>query len=179
MKVAVISYSLTGNNRRLAETFAKKIGAKHIAVTEAKKRTMGTTICDLLLHRTPKVQPVAETLEPSDLSVFFAPIWMGAIATPMRAFLKHYKKMKRPYAFVSISGGAGGPNGKLEQELLRVTDSKPVVLMDLHIADLLPAKPKPTMKDTSAYRLTAQDADALCVQLMARFDGYTAKEHKK
>lgn len=179
MNIAVVSYSLTGNNRQLAEKFSQTIGAKHIAVTEAKKRTMGTTICDLLLHRTPKAQPAAETLDSYDLRVYFAPIWMGSIAAPLRACLNHQQNSKRPYAFVCISGGAGGPNGKLEGELLHRTGSKPVLLIDLHIADLLPAVPKPTMKDTSAYRLTARDVETLCAQLKARFAEYGIKEYRK
>jgi hypothetical protein len=41
-----------------------------------------------------------------DLILFFGPIWMGQIATPLRAYLKHLKTNKGRYVFVSISGGA-------------------------------------------------------------------------
>ena len=60
-------------------------------------------------------------------------------------------------AFISISGGALGPNPKLADDLTKRIGKKPVTVIDLHIADLLPSDPKPTRQNTSAYRLNEQD----------------------
>ena len=82
MKLSVISYSLTGNNEALARSVAEKYGAEHLKITEKKPRTMSTIVFDLLLNRTPKVQPPPDVLDPFDAVLLFGPIWMGSVATP-------------------------------------------------------------------------------------------------
>jgi multimeric flavodoxin WrbA len=157
MKIAVVSYSLTGNNEALANSVAEEFSAEHMKITKPKPRTMGSIILDLIFNRTPQVQPIPERLGKYDLILFFGPIWIGQVATPLRAYLKHLKKNLRRYAFISISGGADGPNPKLAGELKKRVGTEPVALIDLHIADLLPSDPKPTREDTSAYRLNNGD----------------------
>ncbi len=157
MNIAVISYSLTGNNDALAKSIAGKLSARHISVTEAKNRKTGKIIADLLFNRTPKVLPTAAELGSYDYVLLAGPIWIGEIATPLRAYMKRLKEKPSRYGFVSISGGADGPNTKLESELIKRTGKKPDALIDLHIADLLPPEPKPERKDTSAYKLSGGD----------------------
>jgi hypothetical protein len=161
MKIVVISYSLTGNNEALANSIAEEFAAEHIKITEPKPRTMGSIILDLIFNRTPQVQPIPERLENYDLILFFGPIWMGQVATPLRAYLKHLKTNLRRYAFISIGGGADGPNPKLAGELEKRVGTEPVALINLHIADLLPSDPKPVRKDTMAYRINNGDIKKL------------------
>ncbi len=161
MNIAVISYSLTGNNDALAKSIAGKLSVEHISVTETKNRKTGAIIADLLFNRTPKVLPSAADLGSYDYVLLIGPIWIGEIATPLRAYLKQLKEEPCRYGFVSISGGADGPNPKLENELIKRTGKKPDALIDLHIADLLPPEPKPERKDTSAYKLSDGDVDKL------------------
>lgn len=161
MKMIVISYSLTGNNEALANSVAKEFAVEHMKITEPKPRTNGSIVLDLIFHRTPQVQPIPERLENYGLILFLGPVWMGHVATPLRAYLKYLKKNPRRYAFISISGGADGENPKLKDELTKRAGKEPTVLIDLHIADLLPSDPKPTRKDTSAYRLNDRDARSL------------------
>ena len=61
LNIVVVSYSLTGNNRALANRVAGKLSAMHIALTEPKKRGMGRIIADMLFGLTPKVQPAPAT----------------------------------------------------------------------------------------------------------------------
>lgn len=179
MNTIVVSYSLTGNNQALAASVAKGLGAEHAALKERKKRTMGTTIVDLLLHRTPKTDPAAEVLAGYDAVVLAGPIWIGEIATPLRACMKRLQTMGCPYAFVSISGGADGPNVKLGDELARRIRRKPAALIDLHIADLLPAEPKPERKDTSAYQLTPEDVETLTKKALEQLQAFAREENTK
>jgi hypothetical protein len=65
---------------------------------------------------------------------------MGALAFPMRAYLKQLKEHPKKYAYVSISGGAMNDNSGLPDELKRRTGIESVAVIDLHIADLLPPK---------------------------------------
>ena len=155
MKIGVISYSLTGNNEALANSVAEEFAAEHIRITEPKPRTVGSIILDLIFSKTPQVQPIPGRLENYDLILFFGPVWIGQVATPLRAYFKHLKTNLCRYAFISLSGGADGANSnsKLAGELIRRVGTEPAAIIDLHIADLLPSDPKPTRKDTSAYRL--------------------------
>ena len=161
MKTAVISYSLTGNNEALANSIAAEFAAEHIKITESKPRTMGAIILDLLFNRTPQVNPIVDKVEANDLVLFVGPVWMGQVATPLRAYFKHLKARLGQYAFISISGGADGANPKLAGELNKRVGKEPAALIDLHIADLLPSDPKPVRKDTSAYRLNDRDVKSL------------------
>lgn len=161
MKSIIISYSLTGNNEALAGRTAKELSVDHIKVTEPGTRNTGSIILDLIFNRTPKVQPTPDKLGNSDFLILFGPVWIGQAATPLRTYFKHIKANRCAYAYISISGGADGPNSKLIDDLKKRTGKEPSALIDLHIADLLPAEPKPARKDTSAYRISDQDIKKL------------------
>lgn len=161
MKTVVISYSLTGNNEALANSVAKELAVEQIKITEPKRRTMFSIVLDLIFNRTPKVQPMPETLANYDLVLFLGPVWMGSVASPLRAYLEFLKTNPRSYAFISIAGGADGPNQNVPGELRKRAGKEPVALIDLYIADLLPSDPKPVRKDTQDYRINDRDADKL------------------
>lgn len=161
MKAMVISYSHTGNNRDLASSLAAALGAEHVQVTETKRRSMGTIVGDLMLNRTPAVSFSAQGIEEYDLVLFVAPVWMGHVATPLRACFRQLGPKLNRYAYISICGGADGPNPKLADELTKRLAKEPALVLDLHIADLLPAEPKPTRDDTSSYRISHSDVRQL------------------
>lgn len=161
MNIVVISYSLTGNNEALAKSIAEKLAVEHIKITEPKPRTMGTIVQDIVFNKTPAVQPAPDSLGNYDLIIFLGPIWIGKIATPLRAYLKYLKTTQCRYAFISISGGADGSNTKLANELNKIVGKEPTSLIDLHIADLLPSDHKPNRKDTSGYKINNEDIKKL------------------
>jgi len=99
---------------------------------------------------------------------------MGQVASPLRAYFKRLKGRLGRYAFVSISGGADGPNPKLGAELSQRLGKEPAAVIDLHIAALLPADPKPTRQDTSSYRLTDEDAIRLTDRVLESLHGALA-----
>ncbi len=108
MKILVVSYTFTGNNERLAKSVAQEFTADHLIVAEPKPRTMGVIVMDMIFNRTPKILVQPNKLADYDLILFFAPIWMGQVASPLRAFLKGLKTNSKKYAFISLSGGAAG-----------------------------------------------------------------------
>jgi hypothetical protein len=173
VNTTVVSYSMTGNNRALAQSVAKKLSAKHIDLTENKKRSMGTIVKDMLLGLAPRVEPAAETLTDGSAVILVGPIWMGQIATPLRSYMKRLKNLGCPYAFLTISGGADGPNVKLAGELKRRIKRDPAVVIDLLIAGLLPKEPKPRREDTSAYKLTEEDVAALTEKALSKLEVLT------
>lgn len=157
MNITILSYSYTGNNEALAGSVAKELEAKHIKVSVRKPVTMGSIILDMLFSRTPKVQPAPDSLRNYDLILFFGPVWMGQVASPLRAYLNDLKQNPKPYGFLSISGGADGQNPKLSNELLKRAGKQPVILEDQHIADLLSPNNSITRKETSAYKINEDD----------------------
>jgi hypothetical protein len=168
LKIAVVSYSLTGNNEALARSVAGVLAAEHIKIQEPKQRTTGTIILDVLFNRTPKTEPKPARLENYDLVLFFGPVWMGQAAFPLRPYLKHPKLGR--YAFVSLSGGAMNDNPKLANDLKKRSGKDPAALIDLHVTDLLPAEPKPGTKETSAYRINEADRKKLTNTIVDRLN---------
>jgi flavodoxin len=175
-KPIVISCSLTGNNEALAERIAKEFPAEHIKIIEPKTRKISSIVLDLIFNRTPQVQPTPDQLENYDFILFLGPIWMRKIATPLRAYFKYLKINPHKYAFISISGGADGSNLKLKDELIKRVKQEPLILIDMHIADLLPTNPKPTRKDTSAYHLNNGDIKNLTDIIIERLREAISKQ---
>jgi hypothetical protein len=173
MKISVVSYSLTGNNEALAARVARSLGADHLKVAEHKPRSMGAIALDMLFNRTPKVGLPADALAKPEALVFFAPVWMGKVASPLRASLKALRADSRPYAFVSISGGSAGTDAtqRLADDVKARTGRAPAIVVDLHIADLLPREPKPTRETTSAYKLTEADIEKLAAKTVEALKG--------
>lgn len=161
MSIAVVSYSMTGNNEALASRLAKALPAEHIRITEPKKRSYGAIALDVALNRTPRASPAPQTLDKYDGIIFVAPVWMEQPAFPLRSYLKYLKKNPRKYGFVSISGGSLNPNPHLLKNIIKHAGNAPAVLVDMHIADLLPKDTKIDPKAVGAYKLTESDYDSL------------------
>ena len=173
MNIAVISYSFTGNNDALAGSVAKELSSEYFQISESKPRTLSTITMDMIFSRIPLVQPSPNVLVKYDLLLFFGPIWMGQVATPLRPYLKHLKTNPNKYGFISISGGADGPNTKVPSELRKRTGDDPVVFIDLYIADLISTNPKPTRKATSAYKLDPADIKQLTTTIVKKLKDLT------
>lgn len=73
MKITVVSYSMTGNNKALAASIASELSAEHINVSELKKMTNGQVALDMIFNRTPKVSPSPNSLDVIDFIIFVAP----------------------------------------------------------------------------------------------------------
>ena len=169
--ITVISYSMTGNNDKLATGIVKEMNAEHIRITESEKRSNGKRAFDMLFGRKPKVEESVKEMDMSGLVIFIAPVWMGQVASPLRGPMKELKGQLDRYAFVSISGGANGPNPKIAKELKKRLGKGPEAVIDMHIADLLPSDPKPTRKDTSDYLLNEKDAGKLTEKIQIELKG--------
>ncbi|WP_410768811.1 flavodoxin family protein [Fontibacillus sp. BL9] len=173
MNIAVVSYSYTGNNDLFAACVAKDLSATHIKITTKKPMTMGSIITDMIFARTPKMQPSPKNLKQYDLILFFAPIWMGHIASPLREYLQHLKSSPQAYGFFSVSGGADGGNPKLFAELVKRTGKKPAIVLDQHIRDFIPQNLKPTRHDTSAYKISEAEASRLSTKAVKEINRLT------
>ena len=116
---------------------------------------------DVVSNRKPRVQCALEGMDQFELVLFVGPVWMGQVASPFRSCFAQLRARVRNYGFVSICGGADGPNPGLAAELERRMGADPVALVELHIADLLPPDPRPERSDTMGYRLNDGDLSSL------------------
>lgn len=160
MSIAIISYSLTGNNEALASGVANAVSAEHIKITEPKKRNCGTIAFDLMFGRTPHVSPEPQALDKYEGLIFVAPVWMGQPAFPLRAYLKYLKAHPHKYGFVTISGGSLNSNPQLRSNIIKLAGTEPTVFVDMYIANLLPNGTRIDPKTVEAYRLTESDKTA-------------------
>jgi len=159
MKIAILSYSYTGNNAALATWVGEKLSLDHFRVSEHKKRKSQTIAFDMLFGRVPAVLPESTILDPYDLILFFGPVWMGQPGTPLRSFFRYIKGRDDlcKYGFISLSGGSDHSNPLLSADLEKRTGRPPHFLLDLHIADLLTSEQTITRKMTSEYRINDSD----------------------
>lgn len=161
MNITVVSYSFTGNNRALATSVARELGARHIDLACPQIKSMMSTALSML--GAPRVKPGPEAMEGCDLVLFVAPVWMGHVSAPLRTYLSHLKKLPRRYGFLSVSGGgAAGGNVNLAAELERRAGAKPAVVVDLPLTPFLPAaKDKAEKADVIVYKVNEADVAQL------------------
>lgn len=169
--VTVISYSYTGNNTKLAELISKELNAKHIKITEPKKRNYFTITVDLLFSRVPKIEFDPKSIDLNSRIIFISPVWMGKVAFPLRKCFDELKGKLNSYYFVSLSGGGEGINSNpsLEKELIKRLGKKSEVLFNPHIEDLLGSKEKPTLEDIGKYKVTQKDIKNITKEFISLF----------
>ena len=105
MRILIIFYSFTGNNRLLARHLAERLGADVVEVEEPRRRTGFTILLDLAFGRLGQIVPLR--VEPSDCDhlLFLSPLWNRHIATPMRAAMLQLAPHIGNYSFVTLCGG--------------------------------------------------------------------------
>ena len=157
MKTLVVDYSFTGNNRRLAKRIASLLSADRDSISVARSMKPGAIALDRLFGLSPKIGESTKLPSDYDLVVLVGPVWMGKVASPFRPYIKrHYGAFKK-IAFVSISGGALGPNRGVDKEIAGRTGLRPAVVHEFYTNDLIPEEEKKKMSRTSTYQLTDED----------------------
>lgn len=153
MKTLIIYYSFSGNNRILAEETALRLGAETMEIKEVGTRSEKRIVLDMIFHRYPKIHFEPDLVSEYDLVLFFSPIWMFGIASPLRTCFKLTRSRIKNYGFVSLSGGALGPNTKISKELVRRLGKNQVLMLDLSIANFMMNGREKDAKATSAFQL--------------------------
>ncbi len=159
MKTLIIYYSHTGNNAVLAERVADSINADTFRLTESRARTVKTIIIDMVFRRKAPLQAIPETVGMYDLVIFMGPIWMFHLCSPLRTCMKRIKPHPGRYGFISLSGGALGPNAPVIGQLKRLLGKSLSLYLDLPIASFCTVPDKATDKDTGSYLLINHQAD--------------------
>lgn len=103
MKIIVVYYSHTGNNKYLADKTASELNCKTVEI----KPRMGAHLSLILASATKiswGIKNIDEDFSQYDSIILCGPIWMGQIISPLYDFLKKYKKQIKKLHFITCCG---------------------------------------------------------------------------
>lgn len=122
-RILVVSFSRTGNTDRIASELAIALGADRDPIVEPASRRRG--ILGFLRSgreawsRKPAIiGPPAKDPATYDLVVLGSPVWVGSVASPMRAYLNAQGAKLPRVAFFCTLGGSGDSNALAEMARL-------------------------------------------------------------
>jgi hypothetical protein len=155
MRLLIVYYSLSGNNRVLAEHLGQRLGAKVVAVREKKKKRTGfMTFLDLMLKRKQEIQPLDVSPTDYDHVLLIAPLWDMSIAYPMATAIRQQRDSLVKFSFVSLCGYVRpGQSDHVVKELETLTGNAPQRVWELHVGDLVPPKDRRKVWIVSRYKV--------------------------
>jgi menaquinone-dependent protoporphyrinogen IX oxidase len=158
MKILIIYFSFSGNNRLLAEHLAKRLNCDAFPIVEKKRRTIITIFLDMLFGREPKIKDLECVVSNYDRIVLVAPIWDSKLANPIKTLIKKEKTALADYSFISLCGyDRAGQKERIARELLALTGLAPNAVFELKISDLFPADKRNDIRIISRYHVTDKD----------------------
>jgi hypothetical protein len=153
MRIAIVCYSYTQNNLKLAQEIVARTAGTLITIEEKKRRTRFTTLLDMLLRRTPAIKNHLPLDERFDHYILVSPIWGGKIAGPLKSFVIKEKPNIKSYSFISLCGGGKDQAAGIEEELTALIGQKPAALSELSLMELCKDHPV----DLIDYRVVTAD----------------------
>ena len=168
MRVLILCYSRTGNNRLLANHLAERIGADFEEVRTKGWRTFLSMILDMSRDRRPKIHPLKHDVAGYDHVLFLAPLWDMNIAHPMKTCLETVARNLGPYSFVTLCGyHRDGQPEHVAGELRALTGKEPAHLTELQVGDLVPEEDRGKVTVVSAKRVKPDELSAFEPQIGA------------
>ncbi|MBT1690738.1 hypothetical protein [Dawidia soli] len=166
MKNAVVYYSFTHNNEKLARYLSEKLQCERLRIDTVKARNGFSVFLDILLGRRPAIRPLPKSLAAYDHVIFVSPIWAGRIAGPLRSLLHKDRALISRYSFASLCGGAPDQKEKVERELLALVGTKPEAHMELSVSVAIALHQQDKTRHTaSGYRIAAGELHLYDAQL--------------
>lgn len=104
MKLLIVYYSHTGNNRLLAGHLGRRLGARVVEVAEKHKRTSLTIPLDMLFERHPAIRAIDASARKFDHVLLVPPLWNMAVAHPMQTAITRLKEDLGKFSFASLCG---------------------------------------------------------------------------
>ncbi len=110
-RVLVVFFSRTGTTKQVAAELAKALGADLAELREPRSRSglLGwlRSGFEAFRHRTTTLRDFHEETRHYGLVVVGTPVWVGAVCSPVRTFLRHHAGKLPPVAFFATMGGRG------------------------------------------------------------------------
>ena len=127
-RILVVSYSLGGTTRIVADELVRLLSADSYGIVEARRRK---GLVDYLLagfeSLAKGVPAIVDSCEPSayDMVVLGTPVWAGSMASPMRSFLlAHRREFDKVACFCTMSE-RGAKNTLREMKVLTRSEGAP------------------------------------------------------
>jgi flavodoxin len=110
MKLLVVYYSKTGNNRYLAEKIAHTLSCD-IQEIAPRLNVIPLQILFSLIKTSMGIKPLIQNMKEYDRIILCGPIWMGQLTSPLRDFINKYRSRINKLYFATCCGG-----GDLEKD---------------------------------------------------------------
>jgi len=122
MKALVVFYSRSGYTKKLALAIAKSLGAE-LEEVFGKKGKLGpggflSALSDTISKKPAEIVPAKKNVSDFDLVVLGTPVWVGALSSPMRAFLLQNKQGLNKVAFFCVSGSGTAQNAFKQMSMI-------------------------------------------------------------
>lgn len=177
MKTCILSYSLSGNNRKLAQRISEKLELEHFRIETKSKINMFTIYLYILFNKTPDVTKRSSEFSNYDFLIIIGPVWMEKLAAPLRGFLNFVKNNKKQYAIISLGGGdinsksgiysESYRNKRLYNNVIKTVKKEPKLFIDYYISDLVDRST--TTKELMKYKPTDKDIDKMAIHTVNIF----------
>lgn len=165
MKIAIIYFSFTKNNEKLATYLSTKLAADIYTIKEERRRTSWRIILDMFFNRSPAIHQLDIDTTEYDHVILVAPIWDFSIAHPMKSFLKQMVGRIVSYSFATICIGRDGQAEKVRKQLLELLKTPPQSLLELHFNDLLPSNKQGKGQGTIGYVIKEEELDTYAAEV--------------
>lgn len=154
MKLLILYYSRTGNNRILAKYLADKIGADIEEIRPIRTFKLLGFLLDFFRNRRPTIVTITKSPKNYDHTLFIAPLYDMGLAHPMKTVLIQLKGQLGPYSFVTFCGyERDGQTKHIHGELLDLTGIAPAYVQELWVEDLLPEDQRENVMKVSGYKV--------------------------
>ena len=138
-RIGIFFYSRTGTGRVVAERLSSVSGWPSYEIRDAAPRfgLRGDLRCvvDSLLKRSPAIRYDGPSLEQFDHVILISPVWLRALAAPMRSFLKAQGPLISAYSIICVMSGYGG--FRAVDDMATLAGSKPRSILLLKQYDVL------------------------------------------
>ena len=104
MKILIVYYSRSGNNRFLAEKLAKECNADILALRPWINAFALLALASLT-HLSFGNHKIKTNVDEYDTVIVCGPIWMGQLISPLRDFIRKFRKLIKKLYFVTCCGG--------------------------------------------------------------------------
>lgn len=165
MKILINYYSRSGNNRLVAEVLAARLGAdiEEIVSSTGYKDIIG--LFKVILHsrnkKSAKLKPLRKNPAEYDLVILSAPIWVGNLSAPARAYIQIYGKDLKKLAFLAVCGGGDDHNPETFKEVRELAGTKLSAEMELNTKLMLPEADRNNAKKVMDVHLRTEDLDTV------------------
>lgn len=105
MKILVVYYSKTGNNRYLAEKMARSLAGDSEAI-KPRLKAFPLLVLFSLTKIGPGIKPLKHLVNGYDRIIVCGPIWMGGLISPLGDFLKKYSTSINRLYFATCCGSS-------------------------------------------------------------------------